>query len=59
MHGIRLIILLCCLVYVSCGDPSENGASHSSYNAFDQKIDAEIIEDRDIIRCTLFLSFVT
>mgnify|MGYP000739431096 CR=1 FL=1 len=54
MHGIRLIILLCCLVYVSCGDPSENDASPSSYNAF-----AEIIEDRNVIRCTLFLSFVT
>ena len=55
MHGIRLIILL----YVSCGDPSENDASPSSYNAFDQTIDAEIIEDRNVIRCTLFLSFVT
>ena len=46
-------------MYVSCGDPSENDASPSSYNAFDQTIDAEIIEDRNVIRCTLFLSFVT
>ena len=53
MHGIRLIILLCCLVYVSCGDPSENDASPSSYNAFDQTIDAEIIEDRNVIRWSM------
>ena len=58
MHGIRFIILLCCLVCVSYGDPSEKNASPPSYNAFDQTIDAEVVDDNGIVRCTSFVSFV-
>ena len=58
MHGIRLIILLCSLVCVTYGDPSEKSASPSSDNAFDQTIDVEIIEDSNVVRCMSFLSFV-